>query len=135
MANADNDVYLQTECPDSQCVEWTGPINNWGYGVAKYGRSSTTAHRVAWINAYGPIPDGLVIDHLCRNKRCVNLDHLEAVTPLVNLRRAIGPVKTHCPKGHPLEGDNLYLQMVRGEVLGRSCRTCRNERSRRRYAK
>ncbi|MBY4212857.1 HNH endonuclease [Rhodococcus fascians] len=75
---------------------------------------------------------GLQIDHLCRNRRCVNPDHLEAVTPQVNTLRstaitAVHAVKTHCPQGHQYSVENTYVSS-RG---GRHCRICRNEASRR----
>lgn len=80
----------------------------------------------------GPIPDGLVIDHLCRNPQCVNPMHLEPVTPEENTRRGIGGwntrAKTHCPQGHPYSGANLYINPTSG---ARVCRTCNNEKARR----
>jgi hypothetical protein len=60
------------------------------------------------------------VDHLCRNTRCVNPDHLEAVTPKVNAERRPYPIKSECPRGHPYQGDNVFLNN-RGE---RCCREC-----------
>ena len=70
------------------------------------------AHRVAYEKAYGPIPEGLVIDHLCRNGLCVNPEHLEAVTRKENILRGEGACaqnarKTHCKRGHELIPENL----------------------------
>ncbi len=90
-----------TENPATGCWEWNGGINGAGYGSSG-GRG---AHRIAYEMAFGPIPDGLEIDHLCRNTICVNPDHLEAVTKLENLIRSdcIGSVnarRTVCKHGH-----------------------------------
>lgn len=113
------------------CWNWTAAQNGVGYGVigsgGKYGRI-VCAHRLSYEIANGPIPPGLVIDHLCRNPACVNPDHLEAVTQGENLRRgswAIGVrvaphPKTHCPQGHALTGDNLRVDS-RGHRVCKQC--------------
>jgi hypothetical protein len=99
------------------------------------GKKPMYAHRFAWeIYHSKEIPDGLHIDHLCRQHDCVNPKHLEAVTQAENTRRGLrGRMVTHCPKGHPLEGDNLvaYKMRVRGR---RECKTCYNDMFKRRYA-
>lgn len=69
------------------CLLWRGTTDADGYGIFSAGRPYR-AHRVSYTMAIGPIPDGLVLDHLCANPRCVNPDHLEAVTPAVNNSRA-----------------------------------------------
>ena len=107
-------------------------MNRGGYGVAHVGQTTTTAHRAAWIAAHGPVPDGLEIDHLCRNPLCVNVAHLEAVTPSENVRRSPRAQVTHCPAGHPLEGDNLYYQTTtRNGRPWRRCKECAREANRR----
>lgn len=126
---------------DDGCWLWTGRLNNMGYGVFGIGRRIFLAHRVAHELFKGPIPAGLSVDHVCHNsaagcpgglecshRRCVNPDHLEAVSHRTNMLRApltatgINHRKTHCAKaGHPLSGSNLYLS-PRGE---RQCRACR----------
>lgn len=98
------------------CWIWTGAVRHKdGYGMFFKDGQARNAHRVAWELTNGPIPEGLVIDHICRNIRCVNPAHLRTVTPKVNATENCGsPVaqhakKTHCHKGHPLSGANLAL--------------------------
>ena len=106
------------------CWEWTGSINSSGYGTVGHARHVHSVHRVVWEYLVGPIPDGLEIDHLCRNRRCCNPDHMEVVTRAENQRRGIGNQnvrKTRCVQGHPLFGVNLYV----APDGKRACRTCR----------
>ncbi len=112
--------------PDSGCWIWQAFLNRKGYGEFYDGQTGMVrAHRWSYEHFVGPIPDGLYIDHLCRVPRCVNPAHLECVTPRENALRGFGPTalnarKTHCKRGHPLAGDNLY----RKKGAGRICRTC-----------
>lgn len=74
---------------DTPCIEWTGGRFGTGYGCTRAARpgGSRLAHRVAYEAVHGPIPDDLPLDHLCRNRPCVNVEHLEVVTVAENSRR------------------------------------------------
>lgn len=82
------------------CWEWQSWENGVGYGRFFYQGKDWYAHRWAYYAWVGPIPEGLVIDHLCRNTICVNPDHLEAVTQQENILRSEPAQRTHCPQGH-----------------------------------
>lgn len=73
--------------PESGCWVWSGAVNASGYGSKALGGTSTTAHRWVWERTVGPIGDGMQLDHLCRNRLCVNPEHMEPVTPTENNRR------------------------------------------------
>ena len=117
------------------CWAWGGSVSGTGYAIVSHKMKAIGAHRVSYELHKGPIPAGLVIDHLCRNRICTNPDHLEPVTNAENLMRGGGPqainkAKTECIHGHPLSGANLYLW-----GRGRGCRACRKRNSERFCAK
>jgi len=111
-----------------ECWLWTGCVTRNGYGRYPLNGSSVLAHRHAYEMAVGPIPRGLTIDHLCRTKRCVRVEHMELVTLAENIRRrpiagvaAENARKTHCPRGHALTPGNLRGGQRPGN---RSCKKC-----------
>lgn len=109
------------------CWEWSAARNQYGYGLIGRGRrgeGSVLAHRAVYELLVGPIPEGLTLDHLCRNRCCVRPSHLEPVTLAENKARGMSPGamnarKTHCTHGHEFTAENTY--MYRG---WRQCRTC-----------
>lgn len=115
------------------CWEWTGSttMRANGYGQIKVDRRNVTTHRLAYELLVGPVPPGMQLDHLCRNRLCCNPDHLEPVSAAANVRRGWGPGgrharKTHCPQGHPYDAANT------GTANGgrsRRCLACKRTRS------
>ena len=123
---------------DNECWEWQGSMMASGYGRMYLGKRgnkpvagkwSTLAHRMAYSLWRGPIPDGLVIDHLCRTRSCCNPSHMEPVTQAENARRANATI-TECPSGHDYTPENTYY-----DAGSRKCRTCVLDRQRAAYAK
>lgn len=130
--------------PNSGCWLWIGAPWGGGYGLAAHAalkaargrKNGVVAHRAVYEFYCGPVASGLVLDHLCRNKGCVNPAHLEPVTQAENMRRggvaaaraAMQSAKTHCKHGHEFTPENTY-RSGRGD---RSCLICRREVSLRR---
>jgi hypothetical protein len=110
------------------CWIWTAQCTPGGYGRFKIGGRPLRAHRVAYELLVGPIPEGLVLDHLCRVRHCVNPAHLEPVTQRENVLRgdavgAVNAAKTHCPQGHPYDQLNTLM-----EAGSRRCLACKRSR-------
>lgn len=117
--------------PNSGCWLWIGNTSNTNYGMYYTDPAKRrVAHRVSYETLVGPVPDELVLDHLCRTRCCVNPDHLEPVTMAENVYRGIGPsainlTRTHCPHGHEYSDDNTHVTR-RG---WRVCKTCEDKRN------
>ena len=115
--------------PNTGCWLWALSTSWGGYGSVKWGGRTRQAHRVAYEELRGPIPEGLTIDHLCRVRSCVNPAHMEPVTRGVNVLRGIGisshcAHKTHCKHGHQLGGENV--RPLKGKPAHwRTCLACR----------
>lgn len=118
--------------PADGCWIWQGSRMPRGYGKFAFKGESQYAHRLAYIFAKGPIPNGLELHHTCRVTPCVNPEHLVPVTGAENMRYELGRTvygvrnreKTHCHAGHAFNYDNTYYYDYKGSV-GRSCRTCK----------
>lgn len=116
------------------CWLWTAGTDCGGYGVFRLNGKIRKAHRVSYEMAYGAIPNGLTLDHLCRTRRCVRPEHLEAVSLKTNILRGAAPSainarKTECNRGHVFNEANTYAFRS-----NRQCRLCYNhiKRERRR---
>ena len=117
---------------EGDCWVWTAFINECGYGQFGDGE---TAHLWLWRHLVGPVPAGLELDHLCRNRVCVNPDHLQPVPKRVNWLRGFNPMaknarKTHCPRGHAYDGANVLIYTRPSGQTSRYCRACAKERKR-----
>ena len=127
---------LLSRCHVSEtgCLEWTGALaggsKKGDYAAIKVDGVQYLGHRIAYEIMYGPIPQGMTLDHLCRVRHCVNPDHLEVVTRGENVLRGEGITaqnvrKTHCPQGHEYTTENTY-ETKDGK---RMCRTCSRART------
>jgi len=124
--------FLEKVKKSGTCWNWDASIRRGGYGRFTINGKSVVAHRFSYELLIGPIPEGMQLDHLCRNRKCVNPDHLEPVTLQENLRRGEGNKKAtiaaakkrmskkYCKRGHPYDSINTYIR----PDGGRDCRTC-----------
>ena len=116
------------------CWEWSGGHDRDGYSIDLRHRGRRyKVHRFMWEALVGPIPEGMQIHHQCENTGCINPDHLMVVTPKenTNLSHSANSNKTHCLQGHPYSGKNLRNP----PSSGRRCKTCENQKARKRYAR
>lgn len=126
--------HSKIELGDNGCHEWTAGKDFYGYGSFSINKKHIKAHRFSYQLYKGMIPEGLVIDHLCRNKSCVNPTHLEAVTHRENcIRGNVGKNnqfagKTHCKRGHEFNNTNTYIKPD-GYRECMKCRKFRDDRS------
>lgn len=116
---------------DTGCWVFTGPLNRTGYGYIRWGRQWPSVHRLAKIIFGERFDEELTLDHLCRNRACWRIDHLDPCTMRVNLLRgesfsAVNARKTHCIHGHELTPNNLVPNRA-----GRKCLVCHRESNRR----
>lgn len=120
------------------CMPWPGVVSVNGYGRIRVDGKWVGIHRIMYEFFRGPIPSGMVIDHLCRNRSCVNPAHLEVVTAEENTLRGVSfsaanAKKSECVRGHPLSGENLRIRTSgRNGRTERECLACkkiRRERS------
>lgn len=118
------------------CWLWTGSISSGGYG-RHWDNGPKYAHRISWEMINGAIPAEMTIDHLCRNRACVNPEHMEVVPMMVNTLRGSGPTaanakKTHCSHGHAYTAENtIYYtnKSSKSRTLRRVCRSCVSRKS------
>ncbi len=132
--------WLNIEHDDSlDCWVWAGVRDSGGYGHTRINGRQYRAHRVAYELFVGVIPEGMHVDHLCRNRACINPDHMELVTPRENVLRGVGisaenARKTACIHGHLFDAANTYVS----KTGRRQCRECHRIRqskiNKRRYA-
>ena len=112
------------------CWIWSGAQQGAGYGTSRFDGKQVPAHRAVYMTLVGPIPRGLQLDHICRNRLCVNPERLRCVTPRENLlnspftKASVNTHKQACDHGHPLTGGNLLIS----EQGWRRCRACQRDK-------
>lgn len=116
------------------CWLWQGTINRAGYGLFGVGYERWLAHRWAYSEFIGHIPEGYDIDHVralgCVNRNCVNPNHLEAVTHTENMNRVLPKRRSVCKNSHPLDEENTYISGARGGRKTTRCRKCNADKAR-----
>lgn len=127
----EQEVFTKSAATRSGCWQWTGRLDIDGYGGISVRGAKLLAHRFSWIVFRGEIPAGLTLDHLCRNRACVNPDHLEPVDLRTNILRGTSlsaqrARQTKCQRGHALDG---------GTPRRRKCKTCQSVNDHKRYVR
>ena len=122
---------------EGSCWIWIAGKDKWGYGKFTIGKVTVRAHCYAYEKLIGPIPEGLTLDHTCKNESCVNPAHLDPVTLRINLLRgntfqARNATKTHCLRGHAFTEENIYWKREPNGSRSRGCRECYRIRKRNR---
>lgn len=124
-------VFWSNVTKTENCWIWTGYVSNFGYGRFFYWSTEWSAHRLSFLYSGQKLHGHLVLDHICRNRLCVNPEHLRQVPQRVNALSGIGitarnHAKTHCDYGHEFSGENLKVDP---RTSARSCRICNNRRA------
>jgi hypothetical protein len=114
---------------ETNCWNWVGCKTKGGYGASALNGIKMVAHRAMWRLLRGELPDGLDLDHLCRNRSCINPDHLEPVTRSENLKR--GFEARGCKNGHSYNDRDFDLVKRSDGSVERRCKICHRERNRR----
>lgn len=116
------------------CWPWWLGKDPFGYGRTGHLGKIRGAHVIAWMVFRGDVPVGYEVHHKCNRRDCVNPDHLELLTKLAHYHHHDWGAKlTHCRRGHPLSGDNLYMNRSGPNARRRFCRECKNTAARRGY--
>jgi hypothetical protein len=129
-------IFKRINAREGECWEWAGKANSGGYGVMVINYKTYIAHRLVFSIFNGSLNPSLVIDHICRNRKCVNPDHLEQVTSKENLARSplvsysVMANKKFCKRGHEFNKENTFYRK-----RGRACRACARMHDANRYAK
>ena len=113
----------------SDCVEYTGAKNKKGYGWRRYKGYPTLAHRAAWMEEKGEIPEDMTIHHICYNPPCINVEHLMIMTRAENTADRTYTKKTHCPSGHEFTQENTRISRSIKKKTGKEywfqqCKIC-----------
>jgi len=131
-------ILSRLEPDESGCLIWRGTTDNKGYGVVRYEKKIWKVHRLIYTQRVGPIPDGFALHHICNTPPCAEPTHLKPILPgdhifVGKTFAAANRAKTHCPSGHPYEGDNLIIKSRSDGTTFRLCRICTNAAALARY--